>query len=320
MNYQHFRDFDAFAASVRDVDCTMMLQNPKHYSWSITHVNLPESRVQMGKLGSGNIVEGQSISNGYVIYMPLTNKCEYSANGTVLERNSFMILEPGCDFCVSTKDKHDWCSITVPTHMFARGEELVERSSDCDKMKCRVTSPNPQLAEQFRAVVGQIVTVAANWPKFEIEAAGAYAEAELLQVASLIVGQPQAGEPNQNKKGRQRLPRQEIIRHSQELLEERDGKLILVGELADSVGVSERTLRTVFNEYFGVGPVRYLQLRQLHQVRSALRSAEPEAVSVRDVLLRQGVRELGRFASRYRRVFGELPSETMRKKSRAVSF
>ena len=29
MQYQHFQDFDAFAATVRDIDSTMMLQNPK---------------------------------------------------------------------------------------------------------------------------------------------------------------------------------------------------------------------------------------------------------------------------------------------------
>ena len=58
MQYQHFQDFDAFAATVRDVNSTMMLQNPKRRIWSICQTNLAGIDVQLGKLGSGNIVEG----------------------------------------------------------------------------------------------------------------------------------------------------------------------------------------------------------------------------------------------------------------------
>ena len=134
MQTRSYRDFDAFASAVRDIDSVMLLQNPKQRIWSISHVDLPGIHVQLGKLGSGNIVEGQSCSDGYLLYMPLTDACTYSANGTVLDKDSFMILEPGCDFCVATKAEHDWCSIFVPTHRFARSGDLVGPSSDSDKM------------------------------------------------------------------------------------------------------------------------------------------------------------------------------------------
>jgi AraC family ethanolamine operon transcriptional activator len=109
-------------------------------------------------------------------------------------------------------------------------------------------------------------------------------------------------------------PRPGIIRRSQALLEQRKGRPVHVGELAAAAQVSERTLRTAFNEYFGVGPVRYLQLRQLHQVHRALRAADPEADSIGDALVKHGVWEFSRFAARYRRLFGERPTETLRTK------
>ena len=313
MDTHIFRDFDAFASSVRDVDCVMLLQNPKRRRWVISLLDLPDVHVQLERSGSGNIVEGQSRSDGYVLYMPLTDACEYSANGTVLRKDSFMVLEPGCEFCVSTKAEHDWCSMFVPSHKFARGDRE-KKSPGSDKMGCRVTHPNREVARQFRALVRQLMTAAADCPKFESSPAATWASEELLKVASLVIGQRQAGNPNQE--GRPRLARQEIIRRSKALLEERDGKAVLLEELAAAAGVSERTLRTIFNEYFGVGPARYLQLRQLHQVHRALRAADPEAVSVREVLARYGERQVGRFASRYRRLFGELPSETLRRKRR----
>ena len=156
------------------------------------------------------------------------------------------------------------------------------------------------------------MTAAANYCEFESSPAARGVEAELLKVASLVIGQRQGDKPN--REGRPRFPREEIIRRSKELLEERDGLPILVGELAARVEVSERTLGRAFKEYFGVGAVRYLQLRQLHQVHLVLRAAEPGAITVKDVLLRHGVYDFGRFASRYQRLFGELPSKTLQTK------
>jgi AraC family ethanolamine operon transcriptional activator len=314
MQSLRFQDFDAFAGSVRDVDCRMLLQNAQHHLWSIAQVNLPEIHVQLGRLGSGNIVEGQSWAHGYLLYLPLTDACAYSANGTVLDKHSFMALEPGCEFCISTKFEHDWCTISVPTHKFAGGGDLVEPSSDSGKMICRTTRANRQVANQFRASVSQVMTAAANCRQFESSPAAKSAVEEMVKIASLVLGQRQSVEPN--REGRRRVPRPEIIRRSQELLEERKGEPVRIGELAAAADVSKRTLLTAFNEYYGVGPVRYLQLRQLHQVRRALRAADPEAVSVSEVLVDHGVWEFSRFASRYRRLFGERPSETLRAKKR----
>jgi transcriptional regulator GlxA family with amidase domain len=187
-------------------------------------------------------------------------------------------------------------------------------SLDSKKMKCRVTRPNRQAANSFRTAVDQTMIAAANCPQFEAAPAATRAAAELLKVASLVVGQQREGVPN--REGRPRLPRQEIISRSKEFLEKRDGETASVGELAAAANVSERTLQAAFNEYYGVGPVRYLQLRKLHWIRHALRASDPEAVSVTDVAVQHGEWQFGRFASRYRRLFGELPSETLRAKRR----
>lgn len=156
------------------------------------------------------------------------------------------------------------------------------------------------------------MTVAGNSPQFESSNAASSVAAELLKIASSYVGQPKNVEPRPI--GRTRLPRQEIIQRSTKLLEARHGEHVSVEELAVAAGVSQRTLRTAFNDYFGVGPLHYLQLRKLNQVHRALMAADPEASLVSDILMAHGVWEFSRFASRYRRLFGELPSETLRRK------
>ena len=98
-------------------------------------------------------------------------------------------------------------------------------------------------------------------------------------------------------------------------MEQQSPTMVQVSDLVVATGVSERTLRSAFKEYYGIGPNRYLVIRQLHQVHRALSQADPEGTSVSKILFDHGVWELGRFATRHRQLFGELPSETLRRRS-----
>ena len=133
----------------------------------------------------------------------------------------------------------------------------------------------------------------------------------MLEIARSVVGASPANEPV--LQGRPRASRHDIVRCCKELLEERGGEPVLVTDLAESAGVSERTLRMAFDEHFGTSPARYLRTRRLHAVHRALRAADPGEQSVTDLLVRHGEWQFGRFAMRYRQLFGELPSKTLLK-------
>jgi len=81
-----------------------------------------------------------------------------------------------------------------------------------------------------------------------------------------------------------------------------------------AAGVSERTLRDVFVEYFGMGPLTYIRTWQLHRIRAALLEAEPGQATVTSVAMRLGVWDLDTMAGRYRHLFGERPGVTLRRK------
>jgi AraC-like DNA-binding protein len=232
------------------------------------------------------------------------------ANGTVIGDNEFMLLEPGCDFCLATEAEHDWCTIFVPTRLLVRRNGSEDPSSASEKTVCRVTPANRQLADRFRAIIEQVINVPTNCPRFASSPAASCAASEMLDIAVEVVGQKET--ERRIQVGRPRLPRREIVRRSLQFLEERPTEPVSLKEMAAVSGASERTLRTAFKEYFGVGPIRYLRLRKLNQVQRVLRGSDVDAVSVGDVLIEHGVWEFSRFASWYRRLFGELPSETLR--------
>ncbi|MCJ8304953.1 helix-turn-helix domain-containing protein [Shewanella sp.] len=79
-------------------------------------------------------------------------------------------------------------------------------------------------------------------------------------------------------------------------------------EIAD---LSERSLEYGFQEYLNVTPIRYLRLVRLNGARVDLLSVIGTRVKVADIALKWGFLELGRFSGEYKKMFKELPSETM---------
>jgi len=100
----------------------------------------------------------------------------------------------------------------------------------------------------------------------------------------------------------------------QEYLEAHSDRPLYLPEICESIGVSERTLRGVCEEHLGMGPIRFLALRRMHLVQLALSRAEASSVTVTRIATDHGFWELGRFSVAYRALFGEMPSETLRRK------
>src|SRR5208282_237053 len=115
-----------------------------------------------------------------------------------------------------------------------------------------------------------------------------------------------------SRPGRREVPREQIVCKAMDFVNQSSGEYLSLQGLASAAGVSQRTLRTAFHEYFGTGPAQFLKLRALYQARQALRGSDPSKTTVAEVATRFGIWEFGRFARDYRSLFGELPSETLR--------
>jgi AraC-like DNA-binding protein len=104
-----------------------------------------------------------------------------------------------------------------------------------------------------------------------------------------------------------------IMVRLEEFLEANPDRPLYLTEICASLGVAERTLRNACEEQLRMGPIRFLTLRRMHLVRRSLLRADAKKTSVTRVATDQGFWELGRFSVAYRKLFGELPSETLRR-------
>jgi len=116
-----------------------------------------------------------------------------------------------------------------------------------------------------------------------------------------------AGQPNWKK--RQRYA--DILVRFEAALTAAATRHFSISEISSTIGVPERTLRVCCAEFLGMCPTRYLLLRRLNKVRSALRHANPATASVAEIARSYQFLEPGRFAVTYRRIFGEKPSATL---------
>ena len=311
IEFNAYNDFDAFSRNVYYINGRMLLKDPQHQAWANRHIELCGLHLQIGSLGSGSIVEGTSSSDGYLVYVPLSKFRQHVANGIVLKDNSILILEPGSDFCLSVRGPHEGCLIYVPKQKLRRLSKHRLPPTNGGRPGCRIIPVTRKLAGELRSFIQATESAAAVSSRFEFSQEAKTSAAIAVRLVSAIMGEGQCSDLQND--GRPRISRLEIIHRCKELIEERGVRQIKVGEMASRAEVSERTLQTAFKEYFGVGPIRYLQLRQLRQINIALQAAQPNGTSVAEILSRHGEWEFGRFAKRYRNLFGELPSQTLQR-------
>ena len=90
-------------------------------------------------------------------------------------------------------------------------------------------------------------------------------------------------------------------------------KPLTLKQLAEDLESSSATLSRAFQELFGMSPMRYLKVRRLNAVRQHLKANDPESCFIATLASQFGFYHQSHFTKDYKAMFGELPSETLRK-------
>lgn len=107
--------------------------------------------------------------------------------------------------------------------------------------------------------------------------------------------------------------RRRLVERARELMLSRPDEPMSVLELCQQVGASRRKLSYCFQDVLGISPAKYLRALRLNAARRALRNNQDPRAGVQDIAARLGFWHFGQFALDYKRQFGELPSETLKR-------
>ena len=101
------------------------------------------------------------------------------------------------------------------------------------------------------------------------------------------------------------------VRRARDYIDAHLGEPLSLAELADTAGVSARTLQNGFQRFLNQTPTEYIRDQRLQRAHHALRQADPATTRVTDILFNLGISNPGRFAQLYRQRYGCLPSDTL---------
>lgn len=136
----------------------------------------------------------------------------------------------------------------------------------------------------------------------------------LLEVLSPVVAERLRG---------QDMPRYDVahlhvVRRAREVALDRIGEPLQVRDLCEATGACRRSLQNSFLAVLDTTPLQYLRALRLDGARRRLLTGEA-GLTVTQVAEEWGFWHLSRFGQDYRRTFGELPSETLRRAGAAAN-
>ena len=301
--------FYDYARNVGEAQTDFLQTDHGRTSWSVGQRRLGTTVLQFAAVGAGTIAAGLMRQPDKLIFLMQSSPAQHCIylNGTMLPAHAITVLAPGADFIFANLLPLEWLSFSVGLDRLP--PRLIDRLSE------PIAPRTAALLVSQEACFAELIDVAARAARLHSTMGSRRSvlepvdgEGELIDALTAAV---EASEPDRSARKQGDRSNYETIVHLA-LAGIHDEGIVPVADLCQAIGIAERTLQRAFNRIFRMSPRRYLKLLQLNQVHAAFCAAESRGQLVTDILTRHGVTELGRFASEYRALFGELPSQTIR--------
>jgi AraC-like DNA-binding protein len=261
-----------------------------------------------------------SVRRGLIAYVTFGPHAKGTVSGLPVRPGLVLAAEPGAEarFVADA----GWESITILLPPQEITLHLTARQRESDFRLPHGVETLQVNNDRGRALFDwgkRLVTVAARRPALfngrrEERVA---ARVELLETLLATLGEADDFEPT--RADRTRLAQSVIVKIAEDHALSQAGATLYVTDLCKAAGVSERTLEYAFKEIMGLTPVAYLIRLRLHRVRRALLAATQGSTTVSAEALNWGFWHFGEFSRAYKGCFGELPSDTLRRKSEPPS-
>lgn len=271
----------------------------------VDDVQLFRERTSVAVLESGSAWPGSRTFG-----VPITMEDTGHYCGRTLPLDSLLTLGPTDALDFRAPPGLDIIGISLSATAFATFSRAVE-GVDLERALVgrKVISPPLKLIQQFRTYLFEIFATATHHPERIL---GDAVRTELHdQLLERLVGLITASSPAPAESFTSHV-RREIVNRARIRAAESSDQPLTVAALCHALKVSRRSLQYCFQEVLGVSPLQYLHCLRLNGLRRELQAATgPE--SVHEAAASWGFWHLSACAADYRKMFGELPSVTLRR-------
>jgi AraC family ethanolamine operon transcriptional activator len=302
-----FRDFDEFSAAAADWDLDFVQLDAGPAPVALTQISTPDLLIQRFRFGRTYLQRGSSSPTMRTFGFAEPNTHYGRVFGDDLTVSDLALFRMGGEFEAVSPPDFSCVAISIDAARLDEAFAAIEMRcpSSCQSTECGLLRVDPNLLQRMGSRATQTLDTLNADP-------GALNRSELLEDLNFQLPIDLAL-AIQSADDAPRLPISRIrdlaLRRALAFIEDHLDEPITIRSLCEEVGVGWTTLVHVFREHFGVTPKAYLRAVRLNCARRDLLDAARET-PIADVANRWGFWHMGQFAADYRRLFGELPSDT----------
>ena len=227
-----------------------------------------------------------------------------------ITNNMIAVRQDGDEFKLLTPDSFEILGIVIGKDVFAQHVYEIENIDlDPTLFAENVLCLSPERRERLSEFVLRVLEESQHNTILLCHAAARNALREAI-VGALVAALGQRDNSSQHVS--LNVNRYRIVTQIRDYIIANRNQVITVPDLCRNFYISRRMLQYCFQEVVGMTPVAYLRALRLNGARRDLRDVASHYATVQDIAATWGFWHLSQFARDYQRLFGELPSASLR--------
>jgi AraC-like DNA-binding protein len=303
-----FSSFEALQHAVPDGRSEVMPLSRGRISGSITQIALgPDFGVTSGSFSRGVRFGGVMSQHRWVLSMLIATDGPASALGRELAVGDMIMTAPGEERYSIYRDATSYSAALVGQQELEAF--LASQPGAAEALRSGVLRPADEAtaANRIRILSSLTEALAERGPSMPDGTVEFY-KRNILELVTAPI------RDLVDYRGRQpRRSYTELVRDIDRYLIEAGNRPVHISELCDKFDVSRRALHRAFLNVLGIAPIAFARRKRLCDVHEALSNPERDA-TIKEIAIEHGFVDLGRFATAYRLLFGERPSQTLRRR------
>jgi len=283
-----------------------------NYAGSVLSLDLPEMELLVESTNRQLHQRGQIPENSIVLAFALNANGDGRISGKKFDKNTMIVLTNEHELDFRTPDELIAAALVVDIRTLTQYFPAFDGTSPLDSaMQNCFAAIEPAILDRLRNYINAIFS---ELQLGQIDLS--YPAARKVFYNELIGNFLQTLESLNSVD--QTIPRSALMRlktvnkaieHMRSHMEE----AISIIDVCAVLHVEQRVLNYCFQEVIGMSPISYLKYLRLNKVRRELLRVSSASCNIGNIAASSGFWHLSRFSNEYRKLFGELPSNTVRR-------
>lgn len=302
-------DPGAMDETVKGASLSHVLMAPGRFRAQLLSARAGDQRLDYGSYNLPVHARGGMPESHITLGFVLANRETTSLNGFRLDGPALMVLREGASLDYRLAPGTEWLGFQVTA------DSLERLGIDPSKLPATpISHYAPQcgrLCGELKAAVAALQALESDRPM--IVAPENFGNKLFASVMDGFHAALQGGNSAGSTVPRYRPADYRLLSQVTAYIDANMAQPLQIGAICSEFRTDWRALERAFARLLGVTPKRYLQLARLARARRLLVQSSQSALTISEIAHRCGIDHLSRFSQAYKKLYGELPSATLRR-------